>query len=248
MAEKWKVKTQTASEKIRGLASVKVSKDKVKVKFADNPEEVFECTKENAPSTVKSGDWWVSMSVDGERMFTINPVQGAFRAKFVKLASAEGQLPAPQHFRKEGVDQKTGKTYVSEYDYFLPVFEILDGEDEDAQGMSLTKFLRYYFAEENGEVTFSKNPVKSAPQRDLIDFLEVMGVFEKGPMKYSENILPALEKRIKEADRTVMLIIKEGNIQSMTPLVNKKKSAPVEEPEEEKAPEVEEKEEEEPLW
>jgi hypothetical protein len=76
--------------------------------------------------------------------------------------------------------------------------------------------LRYNFGEVEGVVGFIKP--KSKYTQQTATFLEAAGAFEKGTLQYMDNILPALEARLQDANRKLMCIIKEGRIDAITAL------------------------------
>ena len=43
-----------------------------------------------------------------------------------------------------------------------------------------------------------------------MDFCEAVGLWDKGPMPYKPNILPAMQKRILNNDRKFQVVVKDG--------------------------------------
>lgn len=217
MATPWKVKQNEYERGPRGEAVVRVGESKVKVVFTDEngQEDSYILKKENCPDNVRAGKWMVTLSGNKDKMFSIWPIKGAFTVRFVGMAHAEGSLPAPKLIRRPFVDKKTGQSGVSEYLAFTMLFEITEGPNK---GMQISKFLRYYFGESEGKVIFIKP--KSDYCTELMNYLEALGVFKYGEMEYSENILPALEKRIKKANHKLLAVMNKGYMDSISEIVD----------------------------
>lgn len=213
---RWQTKQNPRMKGLYGVATIRLTKTAVKVLLEateTRPEQMYEIPVEKAPAEIRAGKWFVSISGDGSQLYSIVPVQGAFTCKFDKIACPEGQLPAPKHYTQNFKDQTTGQEGITEYDAFTALLEIVDGKDA---GLKIPYFLRYNFGEVDGNVAFIKPKSKYTTQ--LTDFLDATGAFEKGEMAFSENILPALEARLKNANRKVMVIIKQGRVDSIAHL------------------------------
>lgn len=217
----WKIKPSTSKKGKRGLATVRVSKKDVKVVFEDDPDNLYEFTLDNCPDNVRSGKWQVALSGQADKMYSFGPVSGAFYMRFVQIACQEGQLPSPSHISTSFTDPQTKKVVPIEYDAFTCILEIAKGKDA---GLTVPYFLRYNFGEMDGEVSFTHG--KSKYTKQLTDFMEAAGVFSKGPMTYSDNILPALENRMLEKKRLFMVIMKDGYIDSLTETEDPDEKAP----------------------
>lgn len=211
MADKWKTKPTQSKKGKRGIATVRVTKQNVKVVFEDDPDNPYEFALDACPDNIRSGKWQVALSGNADKVYGFAPISGAFYMRFVKIASQEGQLPSPIHISTSFTDQQTHKVVPVEYDAFTCILEIVKGKDA---GLQVPYFLRYNFDEMDGDVSFSHG--KSKYTKQLQDFLEASGVFAKGPMTYSDNILPALENRMLEKKRLFMVIMKDGYIDSLT--------------------------------
>ncbi len=214
----WAVKQYAGGDRKYGAGSVKISKTAVRIVLDDDPDSVYEFSLKDAPENAKAGHWWIGMSADGERLWSISPINSAAKLAFEGFSKTEGQLPAPKHIVKEGTDPKTGSPYKSEYDQFTALFKIVGSDDPDEVGMIVTYTLRYYFFNNDGQVGLDKPRSKYTVQ--LADFLDASGATQT-EMNYSENILPALERRILEAGRLYNAIIKEGRIDSLSPILHK---------------------------
>ena len=213
MAEKWATKESPRQKGLRGIATVRVTKTSIKVAFEDNPEVVYDITPENSPANVRAGKWFVSLNAKADKFYSFSPVSGAFKCKFVSFATPKDQLPAPQHYSMQFVDKTTGQAGVTEYDAFTALLEIIEGKDA---GLVIPYFLRYNFGEVDGAVAFIKPKSKYTQQTGT--FLEACGAFDKGSMAFIDNILPALETRLKDANRRLMVIMKDGHVDAITAL------------------------------
>jgi len=226
MAERWGYKdTEYTRNYVRGQAIVKKLKSggfRVTLKEHEQnqngvitkiPEQVYDVSPDNVMGQVVPGTWNVTLSEDGSILYGVVPWAGMYKAKFVKFSCPEGQIPAPIHKTRTFRDRKTGKEGVQEFDAMTAILEIVDGEK--TKGMNIPYSLRYYFGEWEGEVRFIKP--KSQYTDALIDFCDVFGVFEKGPMAFSENLLPALEARILEQDKIAVVSMKNGFIDTLAP-------------------------------
>lgn len=209
--EKWKIKPSQSKKGKRGLATVRVSKTSVKVVFEDDPDNGYEFALDACPDNVRSGKWLVTLSGQADKMYGFSPIAGAFYMRFVKIACQDGQLPSPMHVSTSFTDPQTKKVVPVEYDAFTCILEIVKGKDA---GLQVPYFLRYNFGEMEGDVSFTHG--KSKYTKQLQDFMEASGVFAKGPMAYSDNILPALENRMSDKNRIFMVIMKNGYVDSLT--------------------------------
>jgi hypothetical protein len=89
---------------------------------------------------------------------------------------------------------------------------------------------------------------KGSRTKELEEFLSLAGAWNRGPMEWSDNILPALEKRILRADKSFSFLMKDGWIDTLyeadEPEESEDWEEESEEPSKESAPEVADDEEE----
>lgn len=223
MTTPWKTKESSGGKKLRGVAIVKVlDNGVVRLAFKDDPETLYEFDPVDAPENVRKGTWFVSLSGNGEKFYSFSPISGVEKNRFVKFAAAKDQLPAPKEYSYTGKDKASGKEFTSKYMAFTAIHVVTEGKNA---GIQFAIFLRYYFAEVDGEVAIDH--LKSPHTATLMRWLDATGAFDKGPMNYSENILPALEKRLLKANHELVAIFVDGNVDSIT------RAAPTEEPEDE---------------
>lgn len=221
MSQAWKLKESSSYKKLRGIANVKVLENGVvRLAFKSDPETIYEFDPVDAPENVKKGTWFVSLSGNGEKFYSFSPVSGMEKNRFVKFAAAKDQLPAPREYSYTGKDKATGKEFTSKYPAFTAIHVVTEGKNA---GVQFPIFLRYYFYDADGEVGIDH--LKSPHTATLLKWLDATGAFDRGPMAFSENILPALEKRLLKANHELVAIFAEGNVDSIT------RAAPAEEPE-----------------
>jgi hypothetical protein len=162
--------------------------------------------EDNVKKLIQDGLWFVSLNSDGKKVYSIRPVKGVFKVRVRKLAADEDKEPAP----------KTNNTFDTPYDYWTPILEIVDGKEK---GMQIPLILRYWFEEtvEDGEnvvaLEFHPKSPKHGPM--LSDFLNEFGVWDYGKMKYKDNILPEIQKRLLSAKKVVQVVVKDGWIDSI---------------------------------
>jgi len=138
-----------------------------------------------------------------------------FREKVTGFVARQDEEPAPQTKHVEFTD-RAGKHHSYDYQYFLALIEITDGE---AKGAVMSAMVRYKFAEVEEEVKDKLRKVVGIKGHGkytdfLADFLEVTGGADT-PMPWSDNILPTLEKRILRADKEFAFVVKNGYINTL---------------------------------
>jgi len=204
----------------RGIAKVGFNPDgsKCKVTFVKKlengeEEEGKKFVVSQFPVYLKSGRWYVRMSSDEDEILSASPSKGMFTVKVAEFPAPKGEEPTPK--TKESVYD--GKAYV--YQHFNVLLDIL--KPDEFKGATLLLNLRYHFDEDVAEVNGKEQPIVaiSHPQSKytnmLLEFLEATGVTEKGPMPFKANILPLLQKRVLNANKTFQVLVKDGWITSI---------------------------------
>jgi len=212
-------------ENPKGTARIKWKKNKLYVWFEDTEENGEfadqKYTVRSWPDHVDpeklSGTWYVNLSgKDSEELFGISPLVGMYTGKVFRFISQEGQPPVP----KQKKYTYNGKEI--SYQYFTVLIEIIDGDRPEAKGMLIPHVLRYNFGPiedkndeeyEMTEYTFDGSKAVHTPK--LREFLYLVGAWDKGPIKYTDNILPILQKRILKAGKTFKFIVKDGWIDNI---------------------------------
>jgi len=159
----------------------------------------------NIRPMIQNGLWFVSLDGSAKKIYGIRPVRGVFKVKCSKFASEKDKEPTP----------KVNNTWEVPFSEFTALLEIVDGNEK---GMIVPMKLRYWFEEviEDGKsvVAYEFHP-KSRYMPILADFCDAFGVWDFGAMPYSDNILPIMEKRIKRANKTVQIAMKNGWVDSI---------------------------------
>lgn len=172
-------------------------------KQMDYEVKEFKLLRSDCPDEVQSiihttDNAFVRVSSKGDKIYQFSPWVGQFEGHFVGFSVAKGETVAPKTFK--GADWQ--------YDYMTALVEITSGQ---FKGAVVPYMLRYHFAEgSDGEVLYDHGKSKYTAQ--LMEFLEITGAWEKGAMKYKDNVLPMLQKRMLEADRKFKFVVKDGNI------------------------------------
>lgn len=159
--------------------------------------------RDNCPSYVKEGMWMGALSADLAKLVSIRPITGMFEMHVQKFAAAKDKPPAPT--------QKKGQ--FGDYATFIVLLEITEG---DAKEMIVPLSLPYNFGERKETVEGELHSVVGYTHPDskftakLEEFMDVTGAWERGPIKYSDNVLPTIEKRVLHEDRHFKVIMKNG--------------------------------------
>jgi hypothetical protein len=192
-----------------GLALVAISKDgrTVAVTFKEGNRTV-KLSKDDCPDNVRPGKWIVTLNENEDTLYNFRPVQGHFVVKVKEFASAENEAPKPR--TKDVAFEKDGKTHSYSYEYWVAVLSIQS--PEDMNDLELSYFLRYHFGEvmEDGKSLVAYTKPGSKYTGYLQEFLNASGAWELGPIEYSDNILPELQKRILHADKKFEVTVKDG--------------------------------------
>jgi hypothetical protein len=192
-----------------GIAEVLMNKEhtKVKAKFENGKELVTD----DFPKGLKPGKWYLTLDSNNKKIFSYRPVNGLFVGKVQKFVARENEEPTP-------------KTHIGQdwsYQYFTILLEITKG---DNKGLVIPCMLRYHFGEAQDEVdgktesVVAYSHIKSKYTPMLIEFCDVSGVWEKGPMPYKDNILPMIEKRILHESKEFQFVMKAGWVDSFIPI------------------------------
>lgn len=233
----------------RGTAQILIKKSdpsKVKVRLnvpvdgkkGEYTIEEYYLSKEDCPAYIKSGTWRVTLSANGEKMWDAYPSDGDFVVQFKEIAHKENEIPTP-----------TPRTdaFKNEYMDFVMKVEVSEGEFE---GVVFPLFLRYNFGPEKDPETGKtvvgythydpKKPSKFSIFLDKI--MTALGMWEKGPMLWNDNLLPVIAKRLRaqaEAGRKARLFMADGYPTNAKPIeeVDEDWDGDEEEVDEEKKPE-----------
>lgn len=185
-----------------GIADLTWGETKLKIDFQDG--ETYKVMLDELPEYCQNWNFmetaFVTMKGDNESVLGIRPMQGVFTGKFLQIAVRnEDDPPAPTTYN--------GK--YGPYDAFTALLEVTKGK---YNGTIYPLFLAYKFIEVD-ELVAIKGEGKSSEK--LMDFLDCAGAWEEGELAYSDNVLPALQKRMKHAKKTFQWVAKNGYVESV---------------------------------
>ncbi len=213
----------------KGIAETRISEDKksVLIRFEDGKKHKIARTKET--KNLFPGLWFIQLNKEEDSIQTFRPVNGSFEGVVEKFSAREGEEPAPKT-KLVSFTRKDGTAVDYEKVYFWVIIKIV--RPEKYAGILVSKEFRYNFREVtvNGQslVTFAS---KGDRTRDLEEFCDLTDVWNRGAMKWSDNVLPELEKRILREGKHFMFIMKGGWIDTLyevdiTAQAEKKQDAP----------------------
>lgn len=184
------------------------NKGVVLVKFEESGNvHKFRRTRDLAK--LKPGTWYIQLSGDESEIYAYRPYSGNFKGKVDSFVAREGEEPRP---KVKEYKNKDGHEY--SITSFTVLLEIV--EPEDVSGLKIPLILRYNFreAEDKGKSVVGL-PDRGRHSKFLEEFCDLTGVWKSGPMEYSDNVLPELEKRILKADQPFMFIMKDGWVDTL---------------------------------
>jgi hypothetical protein len=147
-------------------------------------------------------EWMVRLGKDG--IYSMYPVRGIFTGKVLKFACKDGEAPTPKlrEYNYQGKDIS--------YLNFTVLLQITDGP-KGTVGAVVPYTLRYNFGEDGeGNVEYTHWGANAKHSPILHEFLTAAGAWESGALKFSDNILPKLEKRILKAGYELTFQLKNG--------------------------------------
>ena len=195
----------------RGFAQVRIKNKKIYIKFRETGN-VHKFPRTKSFRKLTPGKWNIRLNGDETEIYSFAPISGNFRGK---VSSFVGGDDGPQPKTKY-VDfvRKDGKHIKYDYDYFTVLVEIT--EPEKLAGVEVPLVMRYNFLEaKEDEESVVGLMSKGSRTKELEEFLDLVGAWNRGPMEWSDNILPDLEKRILRADQPFMFLMKEGWIDTL---------------------------------
>lgn len=208
MAYKPQVVSSNSEFGVKGGATVAWNSDHSKVKITLNNKNLVLSAKALPFSKFPSGEYYVQLNKDEDEVTTIRPNNGMFVVKVDRFIAKKDADPAPEtkSYTLEGKDIS--------YQAFSVMLKIQS--PAEYAGMELLLTLRYHFEGVDSEYQGKKvelvafNHPKSKYTPFLQDFCDAAGVWDKGPMKWSANILPVMAKRIAQADKKFQVVVKDG--------------------------------------
>lgn len=207
---------QSAGYGPRGQAKIQINSSRTKVRVTlrevTDDEKFIEHNAEldidDCPPSVQSGMWFVSLSSDKSKMYDIHPWNGMATVHTKAFTAKKDQPPTP----------RTRKGQYGDFTVFSVLLEITD---PDMKGMTCAYELPYNFFEAKEVIDGKEQSVvgishpKSKFTDKLVEYLDITGAWNRGPMKFSDNILPVLEKRILHEDSHFKVIFQKGYINTI---------------------------------
>lgn len=152
------------------------------------------------PDDIRSGDWVVQVSEDKKTIISFRPYNAQLTVKFSKFPAREGEAPTPKSKKGKGG---------SEYLTFCPLLVVTKGA---YKGIDIPYPLYYNFVEGKNEdgksVVDLRGTGKGTDQVE--EFLDVTGISDYAPLKWSDNLLPMFEKMAHKKDREFDVVLKKG--------------------------------------
>lgn len=217
---KWNMEVQD----VYGKAALKVEGSKAGVKILVKDKDKNEIERRvvvtEFPEYLKTGTWFLRMNMQLTEIKSATPLNGDYTCKFVGFAHRDGEAVAPKNEKAYWADEETKPfftmlwrvvegdyagatiTYKVQYDYFIPAMEVIN--DKPYQVVRVK--------------WFSKKPSKHS--KAINGFLDALGLAEK-PLQWSDNILPALQKRALDATKNGKLAVikmEDGYARSISPV------------------------------
>jgi len=195
-----------------GKAKVRFKKVKGKtlvlVRF-DETGNVYKFRRTRDLAKLRPGVWYIQLNSDETEVYGFRPFSGNFKGKVESFVAREGEEPRP---KIKEYKNKDGHEY--SITSFTVILEIT--AEEKYAGITLPLILRYNFreAEHDGKSVVGL-PDRGRHSKFLEEFCDLTGVWKFGPMRYSDNVLPEVEKRVLKAGQEFMFIMKDGWVDTL---------------------------------
>ena len=191
----------------KGLASVKVLKNSVKVTFSSG--KVWEGSSDECPDGIFSTpEAFVSLDREETKVRGFRPFSGTFIASFVELWHKKDMQPAPSLKPAKGInwlDKKTGEprsTTIPTHQEFTAVLQ-LHGEPWD--GLKVFAYPWYMFEEDTDGTSKQVGPGNEITKVNAL--LRFIGFdFANDTISYSDNVLPELQLILKSKGEHVFMV------------------------------------------
>jgi hypothetical protein len=205
------------SERVYGLAKVKVGQKKAKISWIGEDAVTKTVSLDAFPDlpVLKTGtekNYYVVYNSSTDEVESVGPESGLFRVRCVDMSRPEAGAD-PEPIEGQSFKQKDGKEKLSFY--FKVWLKILD---KAYKGVLVPMNLGYKFQRANdGTTTFTADPTspKATAVRKVYEFLELTGVLDGDEISWDDNdgnVLPEILGRILAEKREFSILIKEGKI------------------------------------
>lgn len=205
-----------------GPAEVRVLKNKIIVEFENQAKypEPYQFALDQAPDYIRSGRFYVNLSLDESEIDGIRIIDGGtYMVRVKNFIQGKDTPPTPKfRDRKQVKSAKGGTWWVPAHDEFYVLFEVVAGTFE---GLEIFAGFDYPFNKDNMTgLAFIDGSLATGSKKvdQLSDFMIAAGV-EDVELPFSENILPELEEAILEEAATFQVVLNEkGFIDSIAEL------------------------------
>lgn len=205
--------TQKKSFGQSGNADVTVRTKIVTIAFEDGEvyeiaRDVWDGLSEDRPRP--SGEYNVLMSKDGNKVISLKPTAGTYVVRFSKFAGG-GQtgIPVPRIQRGGARQSSAGGTYMAPDKMVFDALLEVDSPGHRFDGLNILCILTYGFEQIPG-TTFAGITMSGKRDLERIEsFFRAAGFDLDLDIPFSNNVLPWLEGKLKEADRAFMVTTNE---------------------------------------
>lgn len=196
-------RVKTSYDRIKGLAKVAIHSKTgdAKVNFKDNKTFIVKAENVQADPVWK-GVGFCEVSENGQYFYSMRPMKGLFDGMCVGLAAPDDGEPTPST-----KDSRWGGTYQT----FIALLQIREGK---YQGATYPYMVSYKFENADGVAALPGQRGKSRYTDQLEDFMYAVGAWEK-PLEWSENMLPEIDRRIKNSARHFKFSVKDGYVDQL---------------------------------
>lgn len=158
------------------------------------------------------GVWAATLSTNKDKLFNLRPIQGVYPAKFVEFSAPKDEQPSPK---------MSGGKLEWQHLVFSPLF-VLTREDVKGMIVRYQYGLDYAFtmfnAEDGTQIAGYAKRLDRSPHMQAVDeFMQLTGIWDRGAMKWQENLLPVMQRRALDADKSVMVYLDDGYIKNLIP-------------------------------
>jgi len=194
-----------------GLAKLANTKRGINVTFIEGQNrgqqyQVFHEDLDDWISAMPSGDYYITMNQDATTIYRLIPPDGSYVVKYAGLVHRDDELPAPYMAEERSGKNERGSWKIPAHPAFRVKMEIATGKYE--RGI-LTHELAYCFQQSLEDGGFTD--LVGFGSKNMADFLGHVGFdFSEDDIRYSENVLPALDKLLATKNKLFIATVKDG--------------------------------------
>ena len=207
-----------AGSYIRGVADVRVRDDsELVIRMADSDLVYTVPYDMNKSGLVEDGMYRITLASDGSQLFGIVPLSGQFIVRYDGMVAQEGQLPTPKEVKGGERKRKDGKGKWMAPDYlaFTVLLRVLSVNNKR---MTIPFQLNYSF-EQYKDTNETNIPLGNASLDRTDNFLRTAGMdYSTDVIPWSSNVLPAVDKLLRERNVKFSIIMKNGYVDQVFPV------------------------------